>query len=203
MFCVWGDYAKGICISNWGTTSMRTLQRNGVLYDLMYGAILVWEKYAEDTYPEINAEVFQRMYKYLTPQADKILTVTHTVQTPIQFKYFFDGYQLDEEKYFLGYHVFRSAENGTFYRFPVIFGKNISNAVNAPARLCDPLSDFDRYIINRQYMEILGGADPVCDKTGKMWYKATYPHPCPGRNLVYKEFRPGGKHKCRVLFKEG
>lgn len=182
------EYAKGICISNWGTTSMRTLQRNGVLYDLMYGSILLWEKYAEDTYPAINAEVFQRMYKYLTPQADKILTVTHTVQTPIQFKYFFDGYQLDEEKYFLGHHVFRSADNGTIYRFPVIFGTNISNSNVFSARKDDPESIQDAYDIDLQYFEISGETLPARDADGIMWYQCRYRLPAECSKLEYLRF---------------
>lgn len=196
-------HAKGTCISNWGTTSMRTLQRNGVLYDLMYGSLLTWEQYGEDTYPAINEETFRRMYAYLTPQNENgILTVTHTVQTPIQFKYFFDGYQLDENKYFLGNHVFRSADDGVIYRFPVIFGTNISNSNVFSARKDDPESIQDAYDIDLQYFEISGETLPRRDANGTMWYQCCYRMLAACSKLEYLRFETANELVPPVRLKD-
>lgn len=183
-------YAKGICVSNWGTTSMRTLQRNGVLYELLSGSIFLWEHGTENDYPAIDAEVFRRLYAYLTPEGDNILTVTHTVQTPIQFKYFFDGYQLDEEKYRLGDHVFRSAETGKIYRFPVIFGTNISNSNIFAARKDYAENIQDAYELDLQYYEISGETLPYRDPDGTMWYQCRYAIPADCGKLEYLRFEP-------------
>ena len=196
---------QGVCVSNWGRTDYETMRRNGIIFDLICSACLCWNK-------ELGSEDYKRLFDIVSAELEQLnrnragnedtfFEICHTAETDIEFLYFFDGNYLDEKDFFLGEHIFVS-ESGTKYRFPVIFGKHISNAHNSPGRICDPLSDFDRYIVNRQYIEILGGAVPIQDKEGKMWYKARYPHPAPGEKLMYKEFCPQGKHKCRVFLKE-
>ena len=196
---------QGVCVSNWGRTDYETMRRNGIIFDLICSACLCWNK-------ELGSEDYKQLFDVVSAEleqldrnrsgnTDSFFEICHTAETDIEFLYFFDGNYLDEKDFFLGEHIFVS-ESGKQYRFPVIFGKHISNAQNFPGRICDPLSDFDRYIVNRQYIEILGGALPLRDKEGKMWYKARYPHPDPGEKLTYKEFRPLGKHKCSVQFKE-
>ena len=134
------------------------------------------------------------------PAGTELFSVTHTVQTDREFLYFFDGNFIDEKDFFLGEHLFVS-ESGREYRFPVVFGKNISNTQSSPGRICDPLSDFDRYVVNRQYIEILGGAIPEKDKAGNTWYKAFYPHPSPGEKLMYKCFVPAENFTGEVKVK--
>lgn len=186
-------HAKGICISNWGTTSMRTLQRNGVLYDLLYGSMLMWDHdIREDDFPAIDSKVFRCMYQYyaVLNQVDgmKELTVTHTVSTSIQFKYFFDGYLLDEQKYYLGDHVFRAVDTGKFYRCPVIFGTNISNSVLDPIRGDEPDNIQDAYTLNLQYTEISGETLPERDADGTWWYRCRYTIPADCGKLEYVRF---------------
>ena len=196
---------QGVCVSNWGRSDYETMRRNGILLDLICSSYLCWNK-------DLGSEDYALLLRIATEELEALQTkrfpadtdffeITHTAETPFEFLYFFDGNFIDEKEFCLGEHVF-SDNAGSEYTFPVVFGKNISNAVNSPARLCDPLSDFDRYIINRQYMEILGGALPAADGKGVIWYKARYPHPAPGKKLEYKEFRPSGRPNCKVLFKE-
>ena len=185
---------QGICVSNWGRTDYETMRRNGIIFDLICSACLCWNN-------ELGSEDYKQLNRNRSGNTDSFFEIVHTVETDMEFLYFFDGNYLDEKDFFLGEHIFVS-ESGKQYRFPVIFGRHISNALNPPGRICDPLSDFDRYIVNRQYIEILGGAVPIQGKEGKMWYKSRYPHPVPGEKLIYKEFFPHGKHKCVVQIKE-
>ncbi len=194
---------QGVCVSNWGRSDYETMRRNGIIFDLICSSYLCWNK-------ELGSEDYAQLLQIVTEELNQLqknrnadtptFEICHTAETDMEFLYFFDGNFIDEKDFLLGEHVFTDT-CGKEYKFPVIFGKNISNAVNSPARVCDVLSDFDRYIINRQYIEILGGARP-CFKDGKMWYKATYPHPDPGQTLTYKEFRSSGKKNCQVFFKE-
>ena len=82
------------------------------------------------------------------------------------------------------------------------FGKNISNAKSSPGRICDPLNDFDRYIVNRQYIEILGGALPEKDQQDRTWYKAFYLHPAPGEQLTFSHFEPAPGQPAIVEVKQ-
>ena len=197
---------QGVCVSNWGRSDYETMRRNGILFDLICSSCLCWNS-------EIGSEDYAKLLKMASEEllqlnrnrlgsGTPLFEITHTVDTDLEFLYFFDGNFIDESDFLLGEHVY-CTDTGKEYTFPVVFGKNISNAENSPGRICDPLSDFDRYTVNRQYIEILGGAAPFRDKDGKMWYKTFYPHPAPGEKLNYKEFRIRGKHNYQVLVKEG
>ena len=195
---------QGICVSNWGRTDYETMRRNGILFDLIAGAALCWNKElgSEDYVPlfkGVSKELEQLNFNRF-PAGTELFSITHTVQTDREFLYFFDGNFIDEKDFFLGEHLFVS-ESGKEYRFPVVFGKNISNTQSSPGRICDPLSDFDRYVVNRQYIEILGGAIPEKDKAGNTWYKAFFPHPAPGEKLTYKCFFPAANFTGEVKVK--
>ena len=185
--------AAGICVSNWGQTDMRTLQRNGVLYNLVYASLLMWEpQFGSEDYPDLDRIVFQRLYRFRTlpPSGSAELTVCHSVQTDIPFRYFFDGLLLDEHFFFLGNHVFRSG--GREMRFPVIFGTNISNADLNPARYDAPDSLCDAWEWDRRYPEISGECYPERDEKGVMWYYCRYAVPDGCAELEYCRFEPAG-----------
>lgn len=62
-------HARGVCISNWGQTSLRTLQRNGVLYDLAYSSFLLWNPcFGSEDYPDIDRLTFRRLYRLGEPE---------------------------------------------------------------------------------------------------------------------------------------
>lgn len=196
---------SGICVSNWGRSDFETMRRNGIIFDLIYASCLCWnhECGSEDYADLCNAaaDELQTLMLKRFPADTKLFAITHTVETPVEFAYFFDGNFIDEKDFFLGTHIFESGEKQEF-RFPVVFGKNISNSSCSPVRGSDPRSDFDRYDLNRQYIEILGGAIPECID-GETWYTAFYPHPAPGKVLKYKGFVPAEKnYNFEIKYKE-
>ena len=97
---------------------MRTLQRNGIFYDLLYAALLVWNpEYGSEDFPELDTITMQQLYREFAPKAMpefEILNVTHTVQTNIKYQLFFDGFMLDEEHFKLGQKLRK--EYGSFFR---------------------------------------------------------------------------------------
>lgn len=199
-------HVRGICVSNWGETSLRTLQRNGVLYDLVYGGFLLWNpELGSEDYPELNEWTIRTLYRFgkeQFPPGASLLTVCHTTQTDFHFEYFFDGFVLDEKKYYMGDHIFRSQKSGREYRFPVIFGSNISNADVDSVRKDDPDSIRDSYDLNSQYREAAFETLPVHDGAdGKMWYYCRYLNPCPCEELEYLRFSPISESIPEVLLK--
>ena len=191
---------RGVCVSNWGRSDYETMRRNGILFDLVCASYLCWD-------PALGSEDYPALYRGARAELEELglrrrsggfpLCVTHTAETGIGFKYFFDGNFIKEEDYLLGHHIFVTKE-GKELSFPVVFGKNISNAVNPPERKCDPFSEFDRYILNRQHIEILGGARPERGPDGRFRYRTWYVSPVPAEELTYREFRPSGRFDCKV-----
>ena len=197
----------GICVSNWGRSDMRTLQRNGILYHLVYASWLMWEpQFGSEDYPDLDRLVFERLYRMHPQQAPgegaAELTVCHTVQTDIAFRYFFDGVLLDEAFYLLGHHIFRCESSGAELRFPVIFGSNISNTDLKPARYDSPESLADAYEIDRRYLEVVGECYPRRDASGDMWYYCRYPLPEGVMAVEYLRFEPAGACCHPVRLKE-
>ena len=195
---------RGVCVSNWGRSDWETMRRNGILFDLICASCLCWN-------PALGSEDFAKLYHTARAELEQLsdtrqalrgfpLTLTHTVTAPIGFRYFFDGYFINEADFLLGHHIFL-ADTGEEVAFPVFFGQHISNAENPPERKCDPFSAFDRYELNRQHIEILGGARPVRGEDGRFFYQVRYDSPFPPERLVYKEFRPTGKFTCKVELK--
>lgn len=172
-------HVKGICLSNWGQTSMRTLQRNSIMYELMYASLLLWnDDLGTDDYPMLNDAVLKRLYKmrlHSFPEETELLEIRHTVKTDIEYKYFFDGYLLDEKAYYLGEHVFRSKTTGRMFKFPVIFGTNISNSNVDYSRHEAPNAIDDTFAVDLQYHEASWESLPEIEADGKVWYRTSYP----------------------------
>ena len=182
--------AAGTCVSNWGETSWRTLQRNGVLYDLLYTSYLMWNDcFTEDDFAELDEAVFRHLYRWThrTRPANGWLEITHTAVSDIKFQYFFDGFLLDEKSFYLGDHVFAD-EAGKLYRFPVIFGSNISNDNVLPQRTADPEGLRDAWVYNLQHTEVAGECIKKYDNDSTVWYTCRYPLPPDVKALKYVKF---------------
>ena len=182
--------AAGTCVSNWGETSWRTLQRNGVLYDLLYTSYLMWnDDLTEDDFEELDDAVFSNLFIWThSPRpANGWLEITHTAVSSIQFQYFFDGFLLDEKSFYLGDHVFAD-EAGKVYRFPVIFGSNISNDNVLPQRTADPEGLRDAWVYNLQHTEVAGECIKEYDNESTVWYTCRYPLPPEVKAFKYVKF---------------
>ena len=186
-------HARGICLSNWGQTSFRTLQRNSILYEMVYSAYMAWNpRFGSEDYPELDHLTRYRLYRLgrrQYPLNIPMLTVCHTVKTTQKYQYFFDGFLLDENRYFLGNHVFLSEENGKEYRFSVIFGSNIGNSDVDYRRYDSPASFRDAFTSDLQYREPSFETLPVLIND-EMWYYCRYVAPCAVETLRYLRFEP-------------
>lgn len=187
-------FARGVCISNWGSTNCKTLQRNGIFYELAYAEKLLWTPWEERTsHPETDQAVFHFLYREFTPQTtenERLLQITHTTSTPIRFQYFFDGFLLDENFFLLGWHVFFLEETKEIRKFPVIFGTNISNRKMDPSLKEDPSGLSDAFFLEHQYKEISCSTLPEQDENGHFWYHCRYLVPATVRNVRYLRFEP-------------
>ena len=192
--------AAGTCVSNWGETSWRTLQRNGVLYDLLYTSYLMWnDDLTEDDFEELDDAVFRNLFLWIHPPrpANGWLEITHTAVSSIKFQYFFDGFLLNEKSFYLGDHIFAD-EAGKVYRFPVIFGSNISNNNVLPLRTADPEGLRDAWVYNLQHTEVAGECIKEYDDDSTVWYTCRYRFPKEAQPLKYITFESAPDRDIQV-----
>ena len=117
----------GYIISNWGRTDMPTLQRNGVLADVVL-ARLVEEADAPDAErPVLWRRMFRQLFDLRYGDGRKRLFIRHTTNAVRNYRHFVDGYYIDEKEWKLGdYEI--TFTNGTTLLVPVVYGLNISKS---------------------------------------------------------------------------
>ncbi len=195
---------EGVCLSNWGATDNITLQRNGMYFDIVSTAAWLWNPQLDSAdYPRIRDWALAELFTIRHPGKDW-LEVVHTCFEKREYKLFFDGWFVDEQKDLLGWHQFRD-EQGNKYDLPVIYGSNISsddvsferNPINKTGR------GYDTYSVDMRLLEVSTATLPEKDTRGRTWYRCRYPHPAPERTLTYCCFIPvigfSGSVKCRDI----
>ena len=128
------DGVQGAIISNWGATDGQTLQRNAILFNVVYSAYLFWNGAFDDSRTdEVRDLTFRELYRYrgeaarrnAAPNA-RFLTFVHTTDTRIEHEGFVDGNYIDNEQFALGEYVIEY-EDGSEHAVPIIWGLNISS----------------------------------------------------------------------------
>lgn len=118
---------SGYIISNWGRTDMPTLQRNGVLADVVLARLV---EDADD--PDANRrELWERMFGTLFDlrhgDGRRRLYIRHATDAVRDYRHFVDGYYIDEKEWKLGDYIVTFAD-GSSLAAPVVYGLNISKS---------------------------------------------------------------------------
>ncbi|MDD4774362.1 MAG: family 20 glycosylhydrolase [Eubacteriales bacterium] len=122
----WG--AMGAFVSNWGAESPEEMQRNIITPEIVFTARALWsDDYRDEVRDQILDETIAELYRYARrDMTGPLITVLHTTDFFIEYRYFFDGVFIESELYLLGDYVIRY-EDRTQARIPVKYGTNISN----------------------------------------------------------------------------
>ena len=192
------DFAKriaaphclGFVVSNWGTMDLLSMQRNGVLYSLIYAALATNGSVPPDDFNTLHKQTSEELFKLFNSLQENTFEIVHTTHTHLEYSYFYDGYYLNNQDYFMGEHIYAD-DAGKQYRFPVYFGSNISNDHLHPARRYLKNSPVDSFAMDMQLIEATGTSLPCIDtNTNKIFYRILVKHPCPGNALHYVRFEP-------------
>lgn len=119
----------GTMISNWGRADMPTVQRNGILADLAYGALMEASPDPDAERPELWRRMFRSLFERrlaASPAGTKHLFLRHATETRMDYRHFVDGFYIKDETYKLGDYRVRLAD-GAEVVAPVLYGLNISN----------------------------------------------------------------------------
>lgn len=131
---------KGGIISNWSTLKAENLQRNRILFDMVYSSWMFWKsEYEEAAFKTVRDAAFKELYKYKYRNALKemvsmnalsegirYIKVKHTTDYKMEYRIFADGVFIEQDLYNIGEYVI-TYEDGSKAALPVVFGMNISN----------------------------------------------------------------------------
>ena len=183
---------KGAIISNWGSFDETILQRNGILFGIVYAYFMFWNKdFNNSIYPDIRDRALLELFEYKNktstgiqkPKDNKcqvdFIEFIHTTDYKAEYKLFFDGIFPEPEAYSLGDYVIQY-DDGTEALIPIIYGENISSRDVSWER---KNSEIDlTYEIDRHLIEVSMTTLPI--QIGKdTFYKFVCANPHPEKQI--------------------
>jgi hexosaminidase len=171
----WG--IKGGFVSNWGSFDEEYMQRNQQYCNLISTAYAFWCKDFESLGREKQIDLtMKEAHRLKKSKIKNPLTLTHTTDYKIDFKYFYDGIFIDDETYMLGSYKI-SYSDGSFALIPVKYGLNVGR------------SHYDDYLHEVAFTELSYSTLPVRYKDG--WaYKCVYENPEPNKKITGIVYQP-------------
>lgn len=173
--------------SNWGCFKPEYMQRNNQYFDLICNAYALWSndyRYSEREvyFEKMLKECMRRHYQ----GKKNLITVTHTTDLLIPYKFFHDGTFIDDDVYLLGNYRLTYTD-GESVTFPVVYGTNLSNS-----NIKDPYT-------NLLYREVNGSAMPkfIGDE---IYYTCMFENPYPEKEVQSFNYEP--IQKANVYLKE-
>lgn len=176
---------SGYILSNWGRSDLLTLQRNGVLADIVFNK-LVEESHDPDA--EVDAiwdKMFKTLFDLRYSDGKNYAFIKHTTTAERDFKCFCDGFYIKREEWKLGdYRV--TFDNGSVVTVPVVYGENISKS-NQNWKT-ERMYDTDARVSRETLAEIAYTTLPVRNG-GRTEYIFGFEIPA-GRSIAKIEFAP-------------
>jgi hexosaminidase len=187
----WG--ALGAFVSNWGANSPEEMQRNIITPEIVFTAYALWcDDYRDEIRMDILEKTMGELFRYTRRGlAGSFLTVTHTTDYFMPYRYFFDGVFIEKELYLLGDYIIRY-DDGTVSRIPVKYGTNISNrdllwtAENIALLevTCSTLPEKRHSEPHNTILQLTWGGQrepQIADY--RVYYKYSFENPCPEKNI--------------------
>ena len=201
------DGVRGAIISNWGATDKDTLQRNNILFGIVYAAFYFWNRHYDDTrMPEVRDLALAELFRFhhrspLSFDADKrfdpAIRIVHAAESDRTYRSFVDGDFLEPETFRLGDYVLTYAD-GEERRIPVIDGTNVASRraswTIAQADNRD-FMDFESLITEAAYSTL---PHRLGDET---WYELRVADPYPEGELVGITFEPKPGAQGRAILR--
>ena len=179
----WG--CRGGFVSNWGSNEDEYMQRNCQYFALISTAYAFWtEGYDSDRAEWLIERTAEENYRRHYKGKKNLITVIHTTDMRIPYKFFYDGVFIEDSVYLLGHYELTYGDGSTVF-FPVKYGTNISTLGSIDA---DGIISPDARG-NCSYKEVSGRALHV-DIDGKRFYKCAYENPHPERDVVGIRYIP-------------
>ncbi len=176
---------KGVCISDWGGSNFRYLQRKGLLFDIAYASMMIWNRdFSEDNKVNQGYLCANDLFNYKYGENPEGVEIIHTSNIRIKHKYFGDGGLIVDSDFRLGDYLITYTD-GTAEKSELRWGDHIGP---------------DTLITNKGTL----GAEEATFTTDWMLYdgRLFYRYILPVSKEVKKvEFIPDEKYKDTVTIK--
>ena len=161
---------KGGFISNWGSMEEEYMQRNIQNFSLVYCSLAFWSSEYDNNLKNEFLHITEReLYRrHCGSLGDNIIEAIHKTDMKIEYKPFYDGLFIEDEKYVIGNYVVNYTD-GTIALLPIKYGCNISNCEQ---KLCSELPAIEP-IGAAKYVEI----------DNETYYMAAYKNPYPDKEI--------------------
>jgi hexosaminidase len=214
MFPNWSEHmrkgSKGAIISNWSTLNETILQRNGILFGIVYAYFMFWNHiYNDSMYEEVRDRALSELFSYknknlsvLDKAGDKkdrinFIEFLHATDYKVKYKSFVDGVFTESDIYTIGEYVIEY-DDGTKAVIPIVYGENISSRDVSWER---KKSEFDPvYEIDRHLVEVSMTTLPV--RIGvDTYYRFICKNPYPEKHIRNISIESNINKNCNVFLK--
>ena len=175
--------ALGAAPSHWTTLDEVTLQRNGVLLSVVFGAYLFWKTdYTDDRYDQLLLDCMKDMYLYRNRRvlAGPHLEFTH-MTTIWREHVFLTSAPMLMQKDTIGKYVI-TYRSGREVEIPLIYGVNIMNQAVEWDRT--PNEEMDCYDADGSLAEVTYTTLPMRQPDGTTQYRYVVENPYPDDQVV-------------------
>ena len=119
--------AKGVCVSSWGASDFKQMQRGRRLADMVYASRMAWSREYDDTkrgYEQSASAASAFDYRFRDVLEGHHVDILHTADFIIKHGYFGCGDFLDDDMFRLGYyHIYY--KDGSDERVEILWGENV------------------------------------------------------------------------------
>ena len=175
--------ALGAAPSHWTALNQVTMQRNGVLLSLVFGAYLLWRTdYTDDRYDELLRAAMEELYLYhnRAALAGPHLEFTHMTTIWREHVYITSA-PMEPEKDQVGKYVI-SFQSGRTLEVPLVYGVNIMNQAREWDRTRN--AEWDCYEVDAALAEVTAATLPLLQPDGTTQFRFVVKNPWPDDPVV-------------------
>ena len=175
--------ACGAAPSHWSTAEFVTMQRNGVLMSIVYGAYLLWRTdYKDDCFNTLQQASMEELYRYHNYPTLKMPHFEFTHMTTIWREHvYITSAPMQAEKDTIGrYIVF--FKSGRTLEIPLIYGVNIMNQAREWIRVNN--DEWDCYDADAALSEVTATTLPLLQPDGTTQFRMVVENPWPDDPVI-------------------
>ena len=170
--------ALGGAPSHWTTAELVTMQRNGVLLSIVYGAYLLWRTdYTDDCFDVLQRAAMEELYRYHNAHTFRAPHLEFTHMTTVWREHvYITSAPMQAEKDQIGKYVV-SFQSGRTLEIPLVYGVNIMNQAREWDRVRD--GEWDCYDLDAALAEVTATTLPLLQPDGTTQFRMVVENPWP------------------------
>jgi len=175
--------ALGGAPSHWTTAELVTMQRNGVLLSIVYGAYLLWRTdYTDDCFDVLQRAAMEELYRYHNAHTLRVPHLEFTHMTTVWREHvYITSAPMQAEKDQIGKYVIWF-QSGRTLEVPLVYGVNIMNQAREWDRVRD--GEWDCYDLDAALAEVTAATLPLLQPDGTTQFRMVVENPWPDDPVI-------------------